>query len=307
MKNIAPLFLLILAITSCGRQPKDNTFTNSTVDSIETVRPTGLLRGNTVKTRYQVPEGFHRVITEKGSFGEFLQNLPLHPQGYPTHLFNGQEKHTQISTSVINMDIDSVDLQQCADAIIRLRAEYLYQTRQFDKIHFNFTNGFECNYMKWAQGFRVKTEGNKTRWYKAKEEEDYSYDTFREYLLKVFEYAGTISLATELTSIPKEDLTVGTIILQPGSPGHAMIVVDMIEPNDSVDFYKGKGVLLAQSFMPAQEIEIVKGYYDELGMFSKIKYPKIFNNLWSPTRFKNTDDKFFTTAFYFEKPLFLTF
>ena len=57
--------------------------------------------------------------------------------------------------AVIDMDIGERDLQQCADAVIRLRAEYLYGTGQYDKIHFNFTSGFNAQYIKWMQGSRI--------------------------------------------------------------------------------------------------------------------------------------------------------
>lgn len=162
------------------------------------------------------------------------------------------------------MDIDSVDLQHCADAIIRLRAEYLYSKGLYDKIHFNFINGFRCDYKKWAEGYRVKVVGNNAKWVKTNNK-DYSYKTFREYLLTVFTYAGTISLYKELepitTSGDSTDFGIGTIIINPGSPGHAVIVVDMIE---NVEYPEHKAVLLAQSYMPAQEIEILKGNGDEV-------------------------------------------
>ncbi len=185
--------------------------------------------GNTVKTRYDLPQGYHRVKTEKGSFEEYLQNLPLKPEGYHTHLYDGTEKDRKVATSVIDMDVDSADLQHSADAIIRLRAEYLYKTGQFDKIHFNFTNGFRCDYSKWAQGFRVRFTGKRARWYRAAEKEDYSYPTFREYLRIVFAHADERSLAREMKDATPDDFGIGTVIFNPGKPRHAAIVVDMLK------------------------------------------------------------------------------
>lgn len=45
----------------------------------------------------------------------------------------------------------------------------------------------------------------------------------------------------------------GDILLKPGAPGHAVIVVDMAQNNKSEKIY-----LLAQSYMPAQDIHILK-------------------------------------------------
>ena len=37
--------------------------------------------GRTVVQRFNVPEGFERVLAPEGSFGRFLQELPLLPDG----------------------------------------------------------------------------------------------------------------------------------------------------------------------------------------------------------------------------------
>ncbi|MDE6791694.1 MAG: DUF4846 domain-containing protein, partial [Muribaculaceae bacterium] len=237
---------------------------------------------NTIKTRYPVPEGFHRVETEKGSFQAYLQNFPLKPEGSTPFLFNGEKKEKRLSTSVLDLEIDTLNLQNSAGSIYRLWAEYLYSTSQFDKIHFILPSGFICDYTKWAQGFRIKNEGNHLSWHKDEDKEDYSYTNFQQFLLKVLEYVDLDSLSKQLYPIPKNQLTVGTVILEKGEKGHAVIVMDMIMPNDSLQLFKGCGVLLAQGGIPAQEIEIIKGYYDELGLFSQTQNPDSVNYLWSP-------------------------
>ena len=192
-----------------------------------------------------------RDSVEPGSFAEYLRNLPLKPEGYPTHLYDGSEKANKRSTfRVVDMDIDSVDLQQCADACIRLYAEYLWHSRQYDKIKFHFVSGFLADYDRWAHGERIRINAGRTQasWYRLNNQEDYSYSTFRQYLLVVFAYAGTASLPKDM-EVVRHGLEIGDVIIQPGSPGHAVIVVDKAR----------EFLLLAQSYMPAQEIEILQG------------------------------------------------
>ena len=145
------------------------------------------------------------------------------------------------------MDIDSVDLQQCADACIRLYAEYLWNSKQYGKIKFHFVSGFLADYERWAHGERISVNGNHASWYRINNNEDYSYKTFREYLLMVFMYAGTASLPQDMEDVGSTP-SIGDVIIQPGSPGHAVMVVDKA----------GEKFIVAQSYMPAQEIEILR-------------------------------------------------
>lgn len=209
--------------------------------------------GTSVLVRIVPPWGYTRIGVKEGSFGEYLRNLPLRSHGSRVHYFDGGEKRNRkVYCAVVDLDIGNRDLQQCADAVIRLRAEYLYHRKAYDKIHFNFTNGFRADYTKWAEGYRVSVKGNQVSWYKAKEK-DYSYPTFRAYLNVVFAYAGTLSLAKELVPVSIDAMQIGDVFIQGGSPGHAVIVIDM-----AIDKATGnKLYLLAQSYMPAQDIHVL--------------------------------------------------
>ncbi|MCP3930974.1 MAG: DUF4846 domain-containing protein [Bacteroidetes bacterium] len=209
--------------------------------------------GMTIKTRFNPPDGFERVKTPEGSFSFYLQNLPLHSAGTKVKYYDGGTKNAEhVYAAVVNMDIGKRDLQQCADAIMRLRGEYLFKKEAYDDIHFNFTNGFRVDYQKWKEGYRIRVNGNKTNWYKAKAPSN-SYQDFRKYMDIVFAYAGTWSLSKELQSVEWENLKIGDILIQGGSPGHAVIVVDMAKKETTDEKY----FLLAQSYMPAQDIQIL--------------------------------------------------
>ena len=270
MKNIIPISLLLLCANCTGKGNSNGS--DSTMQSPDSIEMVGnemkFKPGNTIKTRYELPKGFHRVKTDEGTFEHYLQNLPLKPQGYLTHLYDGTEKEKKVSTSVIDLDIDTLDIQHSAASIIRLWAEYLYSSGQFDKIHFNFKNGFQCDYSKWAQGFRIKQDGSRTRWYKAGDEEDYSYESFREYLRIVFRNTDSHSLAKEMKDATPEEFGIGTVIFNSRPPYNAAIVVDKIQKDKYEQSWDDTAVvLLAQGGDPAQEIEIIKGNGDELGLF----------------------------------------
>lgn len=215
--------------------------------------------GKTIIQRFQPPAGFVRPVLPANSFGHYLQNLPLKPTNSPVHLFDGRLKgHQTVHAAVVDMDTGERDLQQCADAVMRLRAEHLFAQKQFDKIHFNLTNGFNMDYSKWRQGYRVRVEGNKTTW-QSTNLPSTSYESFRQYLDFVFMYAGTLSLSKELESKAAKDLAIGDVFIQGGSPGHAVIVVDMAVKETTGE----KVFLLAQSYMPAQEIHVLVNPNDD--------------------------------------------
>jgi len=171
--------------------------------------------------------------------------------------FNGDEKDDAVYCAVVDMEITNQDLQQCADAIMRLRGEYYYSINEFDKISFTLTNGFKMDYSKWMQGYRVAVKDNKTSWYKASEPSN-THKEFRKYMDFVFTYAGTLSLSRSLHSKNLKDIAIGDIFIFAGTPGHAVIVVDLAENK------KGERIfLLAQSYMPAQETQILNNFNDD--------------------------------------------
>lgn len=205
-------------------------------------------------TNITTPTGYVRGECVNTSFTFYLRSLPLLSQGSKVLLYNGNEKRNQSAAfAVVDMEIGNRDLQQCADAVIRLRAEYLWKNKRYGEIQFNFTNGFKAEYKKWAEGNRIKVNGNQVQWYVSGKGADYTYKTFRNYLDMVFMYAGTASLSKELQTVPYASLQPGDIFIKGGSPGHAVIVIDVaVHP-----ISKKKVFLLAQSYMPAQQTHVL--------------------------------------------------
>ena len=136
---------------------------------------------------------------------------------------------------------------------MRLRAEYLYSRQNLAGIHFNFTSGDTAQFVRWSQGYRPIVSGNSVRWQRSKAPDD-SYASFREYLNVVFTYAGSASLTREMEAIDARHLEAGDVFIQGGYPGHAVIIIDTATEKRS-----GRRVfLLAQSYMPAQDIHVLK-------------------------------------------------
>jgi hypothetical protein len=213
--------------------------------------------GNVLHQRIKTPPGFERIEVDYGSFADYLRNLPLKPDQANVMYYDGRTKARDVHVAVIDMDIGDRDLQQCADAVIRLRAEYLFSVGDYQRIHFNFTNGFTADYSKWMEGYRISVNGNDTSWVKRAQPSS-DYREFRKYLDMVFAYAGTLSLSKELESVPVDDMRIGDVFIKGGSPGHCAIVVDMARNSST-----GEEVfLLAQSYMPAQDIHVLKNPSD---------------------------------------------
>lgn len=227
----------------------------------------------TIAERLPVPEGFARVPVRAGSFQDWLRHLPLKPGRPEVLLYSGEPRPNQEAHfAVIDMDVPKTDFQQCADSIIRLRAEYLYSVKDYRSIHFNFTSGHEARFDRYALGYRPVVAGNFVRWLKPASP-DSSYQSFQNYLLCVFRYAGSFSLNKELVQVKKlDELRAGDIFIRGGFPGHAVMVVDVAaHPRTGEKIF-----LLAQGFIPAQDMHILLNP-DDQGL-----------SPWYPARFGDT-------------------
>ncbi len=188
----------------------------------------------TLATRIPPPKGFERVLAAEGSWSEWLRSLPMKRDGAPVMTHAGWPKWRQdVHVAVVDIDVGKRDLQQCADAVMRLRGEWLYAAGRTKDIAFN------------------DTDGKRRRFSAAKSQ---TYDGFRKYMDLVFAYAGTYSLERELTPVAVEEIAIGDVFIKGGFPGHAVLVADMVRNPQTGE----KRFLLLQSYMPAQDIHVLK-------------------------------------------------
>jgi hypothetical protein len=182
-----------------------------------------------------LPPGYTRLQAGPKTFATWLRDIAL-KKDRTVYLYNGSPKRNQDAQfAVLDVSVGQQDLQQCADAVMRLRAEYLYAIQAFSNIRF-YTDRSDCIAFLQSTGPRPTTRV-----------------AFDHYLTKVFEYCGTHSLEKQLQK-PKPITTIeaGDVFIKGGYPGHAMLVVDVAADKQGHRIY-----LLAQSYMPAQDIHIV--------------------------------------------------
>jgi hypothetical protein len=208
-----------------------------------------------LRDRIAPPAGFQRASLAAGSFGAWLRELPLESGRGIVHLHDGRPKLAQnLHVAVIAIDAGKRDLQQCADAVIRLRAEYLFANGQARDICFRAVSGDAMPYASYRSGLRPP-KGRATPWV-AEAPPDASWTGFRAYLDRVFGIANTASLARELEPVRESrSITAGDVYIEGahgGRFGHAVLVLDVAENPVGERVF-----LIAQSYMPAQDMHVL--------------------------------------------------
>jgi len=257
--NIA-LFLFISLNNQfyCNQTVKREQTVTNNVDTIHTKpieNKTTKVQINKVKD-IPVPNGYERIESVDLSFAWYLRHLSLNTVDNTVYSYDGSVIMGEYGYqyAVINMDIGKRDLQQCADAVMRLRAEYLYHQKKYTEIHFNFLSDGKARY------YTNYSKGNRT------------YPKFRKYMDYIFAYANTASLRKELKRVNNPtEIQIGDVFIQTGQPyGHAVIVVDVAKEKQTDE----KIFMLAQSFMPAQSIHILKNDDKNLSPWYTAKFGK---------------------------------
>ncbi len=176
-----------------------------------------------------LPAGFKRLPADSNSFAAWLQQVKL-KKDRTVYLYNGAKKvNQQAQFAVLDISVGDKDLQQCADAVMRLRAEYLFATHQYSSILFSDNEGKQYQFTQ-----------------------PYTSEHLHTYLQTVFGMCGSASLAKQLDAADIKTIQPGDVFIRGGFPGHAVIVMDVAMNGEGKKIF-----LLAQSYMPAQDIHVL--------------------------------------------------
>lgn len=198
--------------------------------------PGNFKKGDRCVGDISVPSGYERIDGDDMEYSEFLRSIPLKPKGTKVTLFKNGEKakfSNTISCAVIDLPLLS-NAEQCADACIRLRSEYLFRHGKYGRICFKDNAGIPFQYL-----------GGRCR------------KAFETYLRTVYNVANTSSLCKELPNRDPKEIQPGDILVYKVRPGrkygHAIMVLDVVQnPKNG-----RKMVMLAEGCTPACDIHVL--------------------------------------------------
>ena len=182
------------------------------------------------------PWGYDRVSGDDATYSWYLRSLPLKKKGSKVQLYTGGEARFQsLCYAVVDLPLLS-NAEQCADVCMRLRAEYLFNTGQYSRIHFKNVNGKTMHY-----------GGGSSR------------KAFERYLRNLYGVASTFSLSREMKTRRLADMQPGDVFVYPArygqKYGHAVMVVDV-----AVNKRGKKVFLLAEGNTPARNIHVLRNF-----------------------------------------------
>jgi Domain of unknown function (4846) len=213
---------------------------------------------DSLQTRFPPPPGYQRVAVAPGSFAEWLRDLPLAAPSTPVlnnsgdTVFAGEDDYV---AAVAAIDVGAGDLQQSADAIVRLNGEWLWASDKPDAISYRSATKLDMPFSRWAKGQRLLASGPNVFWVVKTKPHVPTYGDFRQYIDAVMLWTNNVSLATRAVHVsdPKQ-LSAGDFFLQTHGKGHALLVLDVAQKPTGE-----RVALLGQALQsPAQSFHVIR-------------------------------------------------
>jgi hypothetical protein len=203
-----------------------------------------------------LPPGFDYVESTDTAYTTWLLDIIL-KKSNTVYLYNGKLTPNQdVHYDVLDIDIWTKDLVQCADAAMKLKSDYLYEKHKYSDLNFITTSGDSISFQNWLNGTRWKEKDQRLISYRTSRQVTDTNHEYNRFMELVYSYCGSYSLSKQLKRVANlSSIQPGDIFIEGGFPGHAVTVMAVAKNA------KGKCIfLLSQGYMPAQDIHILKNY-----------------------------------------------
>jgi hypothetical protein len=234
-----------------------------------------------IEGRFAPPPGFARVAAAPGTFAAYLRAMRLLPEGalvvdYAGRPLYDQGRHARIA-AVVDIDVGSRDLQQCADTIVRLHAEWRYAGGERN-LSYRTATGTTLSYREWLAGGRAIATGAKLVVERKAAAKKDDRQAFRQWLDEVFAWANTASLERDGARVALKDVQGGDFFVASGRPfGHAVLVADVAKDE------RGRlALLLVQGFMPAQSVHVLRATDQTAWFVVEPDAAEVTTPFWAP-------------------------
>ena len=207
----------------------------------------------TIETKYTPQEGYER--TYNNAYSKFLREFPLKENNIVKYYDGGEKYNDNIWDAVFDYDIGKKDLHQCADAVLYMRAKYLYTNGLKDNLNYTFLSGYKANYLDFITHYYL-VKGSKVSLALRNNTLVDNIETFNKWIEKIWMWSNTESIDKyDSFYVEIKDIRPGDFFIEsnPGSIGHAINVVDVAVNKTN----NNKIFMLSQSYMPAQETQIL--------------------------------------------------
>jgi hypothetical protein len=192
--------------------------------------------------RFPAPEGYVRVAVSPGDYGDWLRHLPLRPDDAPVDRL----------AAVVDWRWTNARRLGAANAVLRLRGEYLWFCCANEAIAFRFTSGDLFEWKRWADGWAPAVAGRRVEWRQGPEP-GFSRQSYTKYLDTLLAYASVNSLAADTHPVTDGTIQPGDVLVESGRGGFAAVVLDVaVNADGRVSILIGQTVKAAGGFCVIQ-------------------------------------------------------
>jgi len=201
--------------------------------------------GMTVETRFKLPEGYVRIPAAGNSYAYFLRNLSMFPDGAAFEIEPPEGPYA----GILNMRVLDT-IRQDIHLGVRLRAEYLFQRKLYDRIAFTIITE-KIPYVPFVKGLQLTIQG-KSHFTKPPAD-IHRYSTFSRYLSFIFRHSDVTTILSDMRLVSIDNIMPGDMFVQTARPGYAVVVLDVARNPATGD----RIFLLAKNYKQEQNVFVL--------------------------------------------------